>query len=179
MGHVMVDIESLGIVPGSAILSVGAVYFGDEGLGAEFYRTVDLFDSLMHGLTIDVETVGWWRDQTPAARAVASDAGARRSLGDALHEFARFIDVAPGAHCLWAKGPDFDLVMLQAAYRAAGLKRPWSFRHARDVRTAVAMARGVAFGAREQKHHALEDAKYQAEQIRIVYKHLNLRLDDE
>lgn len=176
--HAMVDIETLGALPGSVILSIGAVYFDDDGLGAEFYRTIDVFDSLLHGLTIDPATVSWWRGQTPQAQAATRAPAALRTLTTALDEFDTFLDgFSPaGSPCVWAKGPDFDLVLLQAAYTLLKRRLPWKYRDARDVRTAIDMAQGVAFAEQTAKHHALEDAKYQAEQLRIVYKHLGLTL---
>lgn len=111
--HVMVDIESLGLKPGAVILSIGAVQFSDAGFGASFYRAIDVFDSLMHGLTINPETVEWWRKQSAEARgALMSDP---HPLDAALQDFAKFLDRRPLETEVWAKGPDFDLVLLEAA----------------------------------------------------------------
>ena len=174
----MVDIETLGSAPGSVILSVGAVWFGDEGIGSEFYRTIDIFDSLLRGLTIEPETVEWWQAQGDRARAVAQDRSAMRDLGEALYDFARFIDQrAPAESYIWAKGPDFDLVLLQAAYKAAGTRIPWKYRNARDVRTLLGLAPvEVATEAGGVKHHALDDARYQAAQVIAAYQKLGLTL---
>src|SRR5688572_9943106 len=103
MTHVMVDIETLGSAPGSVILSIGAVWFGDDGLGSEFYRTVDIFDSLLRGLTIDAATVAWWRDQGVRAQRVAQDRDAMRDLGEALYDLGRFLDRKPAESNVWAK----------------------------------------------------------------------------
>ena len=46
--HCMIDIESLGVVPGSIVLSIGAVMFNpyEEGaVGATFYGVIDTVDS--------------------------------------------------------------------------------------------------------------------------------------
>jgi hypothetical protein len=47
--NVMIDIETLGTRPGSVILSIGACRFGADGIGEEFYRAIDVLDSLMAG----------------------------------------------------------------------------------------------------------------------------------
>ena len=38
---VMVDLETWGTKPGCAIISIGAVSFGPDGLGEEFYTALD------------------------------------------------------------------------------------------------------------------------------------------
>lgn len=35
MNNIMLDLEALGTPPGSIVLSIGAVYFGLDGLGKE------------------------------------------------------------------------------------------------------------------------------------------------
>jgi hypothetical protein len=176
MRHVMVDIETLGTKPGSVILSIGACEFGDGGVGAKFYRPVDVFDSLMHGLAVDQATVGFWRLQSAEARGALQPALPMHATLVAFQDFL----TGAGAECVWAKGPDFDLVLLQAAYEAVGLTRPWAYRNARDVRTILALAPGA--GDLEPgtlpKHHALADAEYQARQVIAAAAHLAVSLDE-
>ena len=84
MRHVMLDLETLGKLPGCAILSIGAVYFELETgrLGDEFYLNVDPASCTRAGLTIDGETLGWWMQQEAAAwAAVCTEAV---SIMDAL-----------------------------------------------------------------------------------------------
>lgn len=173
MRDVMVDIETLGGGPGSVIVSIGAVEFGDRGLCREFYRVIDVLDSLLAGLRVDDATIEWWRMQTHEAKAALYAADARRCLADALTDFARFLDGDEPR--VWAKGPDFDLVLLQAAYKAAGQPIPWKYRNARDVRTILALKDApVAEANGHAKHHALHDARYQAAQVMAVYRALGL-----
>ncbi len=158
----MVDIETLGTAPGSVILSIGACYFNEDGIGERFYRPVDVFSSLMAGLTVDQATVGFWRLQSEEAKGALRPAV---SLLEALGAFTEFI-TRPPAPMLWAKGPDFDLVLLAAAYEALGSKKPWHYRVARDVRTILALAPGtVIVLSTHPKHHALGDAEDQALQV--------------
>src|SRR5262245_9687443 len=128
----MVDIETLGTRPGSVILSVGAVRFDETGLAEErFYRPIDGFDSLMHGLTTDTATVGWWRLQSAEARGALQPGRPLAETMGALYKYIAAFD----STLVWAKGPDFDLVLLEAAFNAVNQKKPWSYRNARDVRT--------------------------------------------
>ena len=174
----MVDIETLGTRPGSVILSVGACAFSSEGIGATFYRAIDLFDSLVtRGLSIDPQTVAWWRTQPDEARHAAAPIEGTTSLHNALHAFATFVTDADAPY-LWAKGPDFDLVLLAEAYHACGLPVPWSFRHTRDVRTIAALVRDrLPVAANTKKHHALHDAIHQANVVLACYATLGLDID--
>lgn len=167
MKHVMIDIETLGTSPGSVVVSVGACRFDETGIATErFYRPIDVFDSLMAGLTTDPATVGWWRMQEPAAKAALVPG---RPLRETLTDLMRYLQAVEETY-VWAKGPDFDLVMLAAAYRALNMKQPWHYRRTRDVRTILALAGAVEpvalpGGEKLLAHHALSDALYQAAQV--------------
>lgn len=171
----MVDIETLGRLPGSVILSIGAVQFGDVGFGESFYRTIDVFDSLTAGLKIDESTIEWWRTQPESARAVAQDRNAMRSLDTALAELGYFVG---SDDFVWAKGPDFDLVLLQSAYTLLNKRIPWKYKNARDVRTILSLTPDIVKDIiSPKKHHALTDAKDQAVLVIAAYKTLGLTLD--
>ena len=157
MRHVMVDIETLGSKVGSVILSIGAVQFSPAPY-TEFYRRIDLASAVLAGLSIDSNTVKWWKEQAVEARYAAFFCCGGVTLGEALKDFADFVDKDTA---LWAKGPDFDCVLLEAAYQATGEKIPWSYRNTRDVRTIAALSE-----VKEERvgidHNALDDAKNQA-----------------
>lgn len=82
--RVMVDIETLGVEPGAAIVSIGAVRFGPGGLGETFERSIDLKSCEFRGLQIDAETLEWWLNQGEVAREQligGDDLRARRPAG--------------------------------------------------------------------------------------------------
>src|SRR5262245_9291276 len=105
--HVMVDIETLGTRPGSVVLSVAAVRFNARGTYAEFHRAINIFDSLMAGLTIDPATVSWWRQQSEQSRRAL---GFVDPLSGVLRDLTAFLATDRPLR-MWAKGPDFDLVL--------------------------------------------------------------------
>jgi hypothetical protein len=177
MKHVMVDIETLGTRPGSVILSIGACRFDESGIGvARFYRPIDVFDSLMNGLTVDTTTVGWWRMQSAEARGALAPG---RPLVETLGAFQAFLNAVEGSY-LWAKGPDFDCVLLDAAYQATGVKRPWRYNLTRDVRTILSTA-GLSPVNRdpgEVEHNALGDAVYQAKSVILAAEKIDVVLSE-
>jgi len=173
--NVMIDIETLSTRPGGLILSIGGVVFSKDGLHNEFYRNVETLSSLFAGFSVDPDTVRFWNNQPFDTRAILFNSPVR--VEQALFGLTQFI---PHDARVWAKGPDFDLVMLQTAYEKIGERIPWAYRNARDVRTIldIGMRAGIVapllFPPTVQKHSALEDAKYQANQVRTVYDKLNL-----
>lgn len=71
---VMLDLETWGTKPGSAIRSIAAVTFNFEGAlvsPSYFYRNIDDKSCLDAGLKRDERTVAWWATQ---------DAGAQQAL---------------------------------------------------------------------------------------------------
>lgn len=177
MKHLMLDLETLGTTPDSAILAIGAVIFDplSQEIGEEFYQAVDITSSSQFG-KIDPETLKWWMAQSADAKLVFSDEKAC-PLELALQRFSQFV-MANGGNELrvWGNGSGFDNVILAYAYRACGIAIPWSFRLDRDVRTIVDLGREL-FGTSPKTnmtfkgiaHNALDDARFQAEYVSEIY----------
>lgn len=163
MKHVMIDLETLGTVPGCAILSIGAVYFDESGLGEEFYRVVSRAHCKELGLKEDKGTVGWWAKQSEAARKVIADAEAPDApqLHAALGELTAFLKLRTNVK-VWGNGADFDNPILACAYEAAELRQAWIAWNGRCYRTLKNIAPGPKLVRQGTYHNALDDAKSQA-----------------
>lgn len=177
MSHVMVDIESLGIKPGSVICTIGAVEFDPYSLsplGAEFHEAIELQSSIHRGLTMDAGTVLWWLQQSDDARAALVEklrgGSCLSTVLGALAIFLSPLDPKEQVTC-WSCG-SFDFELLAAAYAAVGLKAPWHYR-VRDFRTLR-----DEFGSPEDmpppgvSHDALSDAKWQAQYLQNMFARL-------
>lgn len=160
-GDAMVDTETLGTTPGSAILSIGAVMFGPAGLGATFYAPVLLQSCMDFGLTVDPNTITWWMSQSDQARAAAFRADAS-PLPRVLLDFSAWF-IAQNALRPWCQGANFDAPLLEAAYKACSLPVPWKFWNVRDTRTLYELAGVKVDRSKGTYHNALDDAKAQAE----------------
>ena len=173
----MVDIEALGTAPGSVVISIGACHFG-KGLGVTLKVNIDVFDALMWGLNVDHHTCKWWSKQGWTARDLATKDSV--PLLNALYQFSEFVKKDD---YVWAKGPDFDLVLMQELYRVAEMPIPWTFRNTRDVRTIMHLAKQRT-GERSEipressliKHDALADAIHQAQVVEKCAKILEVGL---
>ena len=162
MTDVMVDLETLGVLPNAAIATLGAVKFHRSGRlqtldqSDHFYRRIIIQTSLDAGLSTSPETEEWWNQQDPAIRHEAFGHEDRIPLTQALTEFA---DWYRGSRRIWGHGDDFDCVILASAYRACELEAPWNFWETRDTRTLFELA-GVTMRdlPANDAHHALHDA---------------------
>jgi len=174
--NVMVDIEGIGKNDDrGAILAIGACTFDGKGIVCKMYTAIDLLDSVFNGFTIDPETVAWWRQQPDEAKNLVKKGV---PIKEALNRFSNFVNKND---TIWAKGPDYDLVMINAAYGMLGMKCPYQFRNARCVRTTLDLGRKLGLTNVERKgikHFALDDAVYQAEQIIKVYNYIQEMTND-
>lgn len=154
--NIMIDLETLGTKPNSAILSIGAVYFDKDGLGEEFYENIDLKTSLDNGFDIDASTVYWWLSQDKEAGKVLGEY--RTMVSAAINRIHYFIhpDVK-----VWANSPSFDLVMLKNHFDKFSYETPWEFWNEMDVRTFLSITKAERVKP-VVAHNALEDAKAQA-----------------
>lgn len=154
--RVMVDIETLGLEPGSVILSIGAVRFDDYAVHETFHRNINLKSCQDAGLEIDADTLEWWLGQDENVQHILTGG---KDLLIALQDFQSFYD---NADEIWAFSPSFDCAHLAEAYARVGLEEPWSYRDERDCRTLVELPGAVDLEQEGNEHDALDDARYQA-----------------
>lgn len=154
--RVMVDIETLGLDPGSAILSIGAVRFDAGEIGETFERSISLSSCQEHGLEIDAGTLEWWFEQGDDAQGqlVGGD-----DLGDVLGAFS---DWYGDADEVWANSPSFDCSLLEIAFDRIGTETPWEFYEERDFRTLKSLPVAEVVTHDGVDHDALDDAMHQA-----------------
>lgn len=165
MSHIMLDLETWGLRPGSALRSIGACVFTLPGeIGQQFYANIDKQSCLDVGLTIDPSTEKWWAEQ---------DAKAQEALLDNPQPLSKVTEafyvwfVANNGEQVWSQGSNFDGVLWEVATKRA----PWKFFNTRDTRTAYELAgldsRSVPRAGTH--HNALEDAIHQARCVQAAY----------
>lgn len=163
MKNVMLDLETMGSRPRSAIVAIGAVFFDDKGLGPEFYARVSLKSSVAAGLRMDPSTVLWWLEQEEAARQeIFRQDLPRHELREAMGMLTDFLTMHSLEFSIWGNGSDFDNVLTVDAYEAVGLPPPWRFWGHRCYRTLKALRPDLRITRTGTHHNALDDAKTQA-----------------
>jgi len=165
--RVMIDIETLGLEPGAAIVSIGAVEFGPERLGETYEASITLSSCQDEGLTIDAETVEWWLDQSEEAQAQLAGGEPIRNV------LSEFVDWMRDFDEVWANSPKFDAEMLEAAGKAIGIGMPWAYYELRDYRTLTSLPQAPDDEHEGVAHDALDDATHQARVAATTLKRLN------
>jgi hypothetical protein len=170
MVDVSIDIETLGKHPGAVVLSIGACAFdpNDGVIVDRFYVNIDLWSSLDHGLCIDETTRRLWATDPEFLKARHFLMNDRRPLPEALDSFTEWYRGAYEVKQLWAKPPQFDVGLTEAAYYACNKGNlPWHFRAPRCLRTLIDISefdqKTVEFVG--VKHYALDDAIHQAKVV--------------
>ncbi len=176
--EVMLDLETLGTTPGSAILSIGAAAFDlSKGLqGRTFHAHLVLQTQLDIGMSVSGPTVMWWLKQDEMARH--SQVSAKRiqpfEVLDAFGIWLKGTRVRDDEG-IWSHGLNFDLPIIEALYFRLNIAPPWSYRAGRDTRTLFALA-GKNMGDFDTPnavaHDALADAIYQAHETSACYNYL-------
>lgn len=169
--HIMIDIETLGLMPESVILSIGAVCFipSQTQISEELYIECDPKQPRV----IDTDTLAWWTKQS-----IPVPIHGTTTLPEALVQLQFFVknqkehpdDVVE----IWANGTDFDIAILYHAYRQFNIAPGWKYNSVRDYRTMRKMFPHIPQPAEiPGKHHALKDAIWQANHLSAILFHLD------
>lgn len=192
---IVIDLETLGQGNNAPILSIGSVAVTSAGtasaaIAGEFYNRVDLESAIARGAVPDSETIEWWWQQSPEARAEIDGSRDRDDIRAALVLFSNWLlqqsepqpdqdgCLADVERRIWGNSPSFDCVILGNAYRIGGNLVPWHHREERDLRTLLDLypaARPRHFSG--IRHHALHDARHEAHQLIQALSVHALRLD--
>jgi hypothetical protein len=174
--HVMMDLETFGTAPGSALRSIGAVTFDPYEEFQEqqtFYANIDLDSCTGCGLNVDPKTAEWWSTQPWEARqALLTNPCPLAQVVMEFHAWWHRVN----ARFLWSNGANFDEVLWRVACKAVGVEVPWKYWNVRDTRTIWDIA-----GVNHRKvpragtaHNAFADAKHQADCVKLAYAKLRL-----
>jgi len=168
---VMVDIETMSTHSTAAIVSIGACKWDMDGIQDTFYIAVSLADCLRLGLHKEQDTVEWWKRQSKEAQLAWARDGmpldyALRSYSDWLGEEGKATD-----HYCW--GLNFDIPILENAFRVCDLPKPWKYWNLKCARTLHAFLDTGKIEKREGTYHnAKDDAVTQANDLIRIFKSL-------
>lgn len=173
--HMMIDIETYSTKSNAVIRTIGVVLFNMKGdTEILMHKGISIESCLMAGLEIDQDTVNFWRKQPREYRSKLQAMG-EDTLETVLHEL-RTISQGIGEQGIgtewwvWSHGSNFDIVILENAYKGIGQMPWWKYSNVRDTRTLFDLAdyKYIAKGG----HDALEDAIRQAEAVAYAYQQL-------
>lgn len=180
--HLMIDLETMGNKPDSAIVAIAAVPFdmvsgvSDDAL---FYEIIDLRSSEKHGGSIDADTVLWWLGKSDNARSEIINSEKAIDLPDALTRLSSFAsEFCEERVQVWGNGSNFDNVILRTAYENCAITPFWKHWNDRDVRTIVELGRNADIDPKKdfpfvgEAHNALDDALHQVNYVVAIHQHL-------
>ena len=176
MIHMMLDLETLGVLPGCPIISIGAVMFNIETntLGQQFYVPIHE-EQIGWGLHAEEATLEWWKTQSEEARRVFTDPK-RMYLPEALALFIVWAKGQPNDFCLWANGADFDPPILRRALANVEYPCPWDFWNVRCYRTIKNLRPDIKMKKFGEAHHALADATAQAVHLMDIFAQMEITI---
>lgn len=178
--HIVIDLETYGVTPGSVVLSIGAVQFDPfTGIsGKKFFQAINIQKSILLGFHKETKTIDWWKQQSTDAYMLAHSG--TESPVTVLKRFsAWFNKVADGQPVyVWGNSAKFDLGILCAAYRLCGLPYPIDSFLERDYRTLYTQAewtRNIRWETPFQglKHDPVNDCLHAAKVISGILMRIN------
>jgi len=163
--HIMIDIETMGLLSNSSICSVGAVRFNisDGVFENQFYReNLSLNEQvLQHGRVIYPDTVRFWAKQDRKAQ-VCFEGDRIGSYKEGIIDFYTWMKCNNNDETyVWCKSPQLDISILEDAFFKLGFDIPWSYKKIVDLRT-LSVLIPCEIECSGIKHNALDDAKNQA-----------------
>lgn len=168
--HVMIDLETYSTESNAVIRSIAAVLFNMKGEKEILVDTgIDVESCLMAGLVVDQDTINFWRKQPIDVKLKLQQ---KESMP--LIAMLTILRVIAQQTCtelfVWGHGSNFDIVILDNAYKAIGQMPWWKYSNVRDTRTLFDIAdyKYVSKGG----HDALEDADSQIEAVCEAYRKL-------
>ncbi len=162
--HIVVDLETLSTHSNACIVSIGAVLIEDLKKQGEFYINVNGIEGRQAGLHIETDTIKWWEEQSQEARdAWQLDP---QPLVDSLNEFKAWY--GDESIPIWGYGANFDVVILENAYRTMGMEIPWKFWDIYCLRTVMNVLNKRL--PKANNHNALDDANAEADMLIEILK---------
>lgn len=171
LAHIMVDIETLGTGKDAVVTQLGAVSVvmtpsGHWQIGKAFSRGLKIEPQLSKGATINEDTLRWWFDETAWQLKQGVDvspfAATTETPRDVLLDFSYWLRVQAHRYVVWGKGSDFDIAIVEMAFRRAGLTHPWGHRQVACLRTLMRLHPIQHHAKPYIKHEAVSDASAQA-----------------
>lgn len=175
---VVLDIETLGSVNNSVVISVGMVavdsnvdYTFDELIKNGYYAKLDVKSQVDAGRKIHQDTLDWWATQGEAAQHVLKphkDDMHFSMLRDDMIQWLENEGIQPWKAKFYSRGSHFDFGILHDLFRITLNKPtdylPWRFWNIHDSKTVVLTLLGKdvwEMGVEPEgfvHHHALHDA---------------------
>lgn len=163
MYYAMIDLETMGVIPTSIVLSVGVVIFDDcyEIIDKRKY-ILNRKEQIILKRTYNNNTLNFWKNQPPEAKKQFE--GIVWNIEDFKKDFYDFVSKYK-VDCVWSSAPVLDIGCLQTLY-GDGDYMPWKYNQVRDLKTIRDYLK--EYPKRDGIHHdCIDDCLYQIECLKI------------
>jgi exodeoxyribonuclease VIII len=165
--HAMIDLETLGVGPRAAILTIGWCIFDPWGeLGETGKMQINIQSCIQRGMVVNDSTFRWWLTQSQDARNALLEFDPC-DLAEGLYHLS---DILEDVEYVWGNGANFDISILDTAHELCQMEAPWKFYNVRCYRTLKSMFPSVPKVKPTVAHCAAADAKAQAEHLINIYR---------
>jgi DNA polymerase III epsilon subunit-like protein len=166
--HIVLDFETLGNRPDTAVLSLGAVFFDVNGIIKQKEWFFQVQGQLENNRSVTADTIAWWMNQGGKAKTVFERSKTEGiTIRDFIPQFLEFANFK-GVRA-WGNGATFDISIIENIFHQTRSKLPWQYYHARCYRTMKPL-----FKSQKEfegvKHNALDDAIFQAKNLIEFFK---------
>lgn len=176
--NVMIDLETLSVRANALILTIGAIKFNTNfpiksmDKMDKFYRRITIESGRQIGCHEDPETQKWWDEQDSVAREEAFSPVDRIPIKQALEELSTWFGKSKFTK-VYANSPNFDITILDEAYKNCSLKSPWNFWNVRCTRTIYCLGKvRLSDLPSNNKHNAIDDCYRQILAVYMSYQNL-------
>lgn len=177
MKELSIDIETLGTLVDSQILSIGMVMFDLKTgeLGSSVIINIAIDDNAAVNATLG--TLKFWISQAKnnpeALESLFSERKRKVPMQTALYIIERFVKEQQPTN-VWANGTKFDLGMIERQFSLHNMQVPWRFNADNCMRTLRRFAGNIEVDFNGIAHNALSDAMWQAKYISAACNKLGL-----
>lgn len=182
----MVDIETVGRVPGCAIIQIAAVPFNintGEVSNNVFKMSINLDHQLKSGkgFTYCSNTYKWWMKENPKLfKKLSKSQYKYNQVGDAFQKWFRSLKNYNEIR-VWGNSNRFDLGIIDGWYRKSigpNFQPFWNTWLENDCRTLSNLKPSIKKNLRfiGTKHNAIDDCKHQIRYCHLTIKSLNIKL---
>ncbi len=175
MKHIILDVESLSILPCPVITSFACLVMEDGGISPNslFHTNLCIEEQVAKGSIVDSDTLLWWAKQDPEVFQSTLDNPISPDvfIGYLRHWWHVHVGDAntQPEFCVWASDPLLDFGGIVQLHEAFGHKVPWNHRQLRDARTLRMLVQDKtgqpAKVTPDRPHDALSDALALAQEV--------------
>lgn len=189
--HIMLDNETLSVLPNAHIVQVGLVHFDPHTFNPISDKVISISHERQPGTVVEASTVAWWLERPKDVQhSVFYGEEDRIPIRSACCELYRFIinacrqvwqeDDTPGltdlhqAVHIWAKPARFDIPQWENAFQHANVQVPWFRRNVNDVQSLLNDAARRGFDSNTIKsqttgmHMPLNDCFWQIRLLKAI-----------